>query len=253
VRAGEAAAWPRRPLGTLALRDAGGCGDGDRLGGSRGRGRRRPVRGPRAGAGRPRRAAGTRPRRQRRPGAGRRRGRHRQDAHARGVRPGRPGARRAGVVGRLLRGGLASPLRPVGGGARRRRSVPRPGPGPPGAGAGGAGAGPAASRAGPGAGRGPGGGVAEPGGGTVPAVRRRGAVPGGGGGPAAGRAGAGRPALDRRDSLQLLAYCGRFVGRAGLLLVGAYRDAPSTSAIPWSTPSRCSAGRPPTSTSASAG
>jgi DNA-binding CsgD family transcriptional regulator len=28
------------------------------------------------------------------------------------------------------------------------------------------------------------------------------------------------------DSLQLLAYCGRFVGRAGLLLVGAYRDAP---------------------------
>jgi predicted ATPase len=29
-----------------------------------------------------------------------------------------------------------------------------------------------------------------------------------------------------RDSLQLLAYCGRFVGRGGLLLAGAYRDAP---------------------------
>jgi DNA-binding CsgD family transcriptional regulator len=29
-----------------------------------------------------------------------------------------------------------------------------------------------------------------------------------------------------RDSLQLLTYCGRFVGRAALLLVGAYRDGP---------------------------
>jgi predicted ATPase len=29
-----------------------------------------------------------------------------------------------------------------------------------------------------------------------------------------------------RDSLQLLAYCGRFVARAGLVLVGAYRDTP---------------------------
>jgi DNA-binding CsgD family transcriptional regulator len=29
-----------------------------------------------------------------------------------------------------------------------------------------------------------------------------------------------------RDSLQLLAYCGRFVARTGLVLVGAYRDAP---------------------------
>jgi DNA-binding CsgD family transcriptional regulator len=29
-----------------------------------------------------------------------------------------------------------------------------------------------------------------------------------------------------RDSLQLLAYCGRFVGRAPLVLVGAYRDVP---------------------------
>jgi predicted ATPase len=29
-----------------------------------------------------------------------------------------------------------------------------------------------------------------------------------------------------RDSLQLLAYCGRFVARGGLVLVGAYRDAP---------------------------
>jgi predicted ATPase len=29
-----------------------------------------------------------------------------------------------------------------------------------------------------------------------------------------------------RDSLQLLAYCGRFAARSGLVLVGAYRDAP---------------------------
>ena len=56
-----------------------------------------------------------------------------------------------------------------------------------------------------------------------------------------------------RDSLQLLAYCGRFVGRGGLLLAGAYRDAPSTSGTRWSTPSRSCAGRPATSTSASVG